>query len=273
MECSIVSEELINEIEQSEINYMWDRMLAIQQKSGNPEAVELQRIGEAACYFSAGMPWPTFNTIKGCRSADIDRIDDMMKFFTNQGGRPQFEIVPGMVDAPFLKRLSERGMYPSGHHTSMYIGTEPDAYTEDRLDDQRIRVAELQEDDFEIYATIHCKGTGLPDSGIPHVAMNNRILYHRPGWKFYVAYVDQQPAAAGVMHMHNRIASFTFAATLPEYRRLGLQSRLLKHRIAEAAKHGCRLAVSQCAFLSPSHRNMERVGMKMGYVRTTWTSK
>ena len=273
MESGIATEWLINEIEQSEIIYMWDRMLAIQQKPGNPEAVELARIGEAACYFSAGMPWPTFNTIKGCRRADIDRIEDMMKFFTDRGGKPQFEIVPGMVDAPLLMRLSERGMYPFGHHTSMYYGIEPKAYEEKWVDEQRIRVAELQEDDFEMYATIHCKGTGLPDSGIPHVAMNNRILYHRPGWKFYVAYVDQQPAAAGVMHMHNSIASFTFAATLPEYRRLGLQSLLLKHRIAEAAKHGCRLAVSQCAFLSPSHRNMERVGMKMGYVRTTWTSR
>jgi len=111
----------------------------------------------------------------------------------------------------------------------------------------------------------------LPDNGIPYVSANNRVLYNRPEWEFYMAYVNEQPAAAAVMHMKDGIASLTFAATLPEYRRLGLHRRLLERRIADAKRNGCTLVVSQCAFLSQSHRNMERIGMKIGFLKTLWT--
>lgn len=86
-----------------------------------------------------------------------------------------------------------------------------------------------------------------------------------------MAYDEERPAAVGVMHVKGDIASFTFAATLPEYRRRGLQLSLLRSRLAEAARRDCSLAVGQCAFLSGSHRNMERAGMRIGYVRSTWT--
>lgn len=96
-------------------------------------------------------------------------------------------------------------------------------------------------------------------------------MHNRPGWKYFLAYYDKEPAAAGVVYMHEGVASLTFAATLPEYRGRGLHQALIMRRIREAAAQGCRLVAGQCAFLSQSHRNMERAGMKLGYVRTTWS--
>jgi ribosomal protein S18 acetylase RimI-like enzyme len=115
-------------------------------------------------------------------------------------------------------------------------------------------------------------GTGLPDNGIPHVAANNKVLYDRPGWKFFIAQVNGQPTAAAVMRMKDGIASLTFAAILPEFRNRGLHRLLLSRRITEAKRAGCRLVVSQCYFLSQSHRNMERICMKIGYIKALWTS-
>lgn len=261
------SEQLIREIELSELAYMYDRMAAIRNRSGNPEGIEMQYFGNALCLYSRTMPWPTFNTVKGITGGDLDYIDRMIDFYLTRDRKAQFEIVPSRADRNLLEALSERGFYQFGVHTSLYI--EPAEYGDDSRD--HISIHELREDQFELYAAIHCRGTGLSDDGIPYVAENNKVLYTRPGWKFYVAYIDDKPAAVGVMHMKDRIASLTFAATLPEYRNQGLQQRLLQRRISEAKRNGCKLAVSQCAFLSQSHRNMERVGMKIGYVRTTWT--
>jgi GNAT superfamily N-acetyltransferase len=269
MNDSIPTEELIRELEASEMDYMIDRMEAIEVRTGNPEGIEIQRFGHAICLYSRTMPWPSFNTVKGIRNEDIDLIDQIIAFYRARERKPQFEIVPHLMDQSILKSLADRGFYQSGFHTSTYITPTviPTAI------DERIQIHEISENEFELYATIHCRGTGLPDDGIPHVAQNNRILYNRPGWTFFLADFEQTPAAVGVMYRKRGTASFTFAATLPEFRKLGLQQHLLNRRIKEAAVHNCRLAVSQCAFLSQSHRNMERVGMRIGYIRTTWTEK
>jgi len=259
----------VKDIELSELDYMQDRMTAIQNRTGNPEGIEIMQFGNALCLYSKTMPWGTFNTVKGMTNDEMEHMDSIIDFYRQRGRKIQFEMVPSLVDAQFLKLLSERGFYQSGYHTSTII--EPQTF-DDPLPEP-IRIRELNEDEFDIYAMIHCRGTGLPDDGIAPVAANNKVLYRRPGWKFFVAYVHDEPAAAAVMRTKDGIASLTFAATLPDYRGMGLHQYLLKRRIEEACRNNCRLVVGQCNFLSQSHRNMERVGMKIGYIRTTWTEK
>ncbi|MGG4393713.1 GNAT family N-acetyltransferase [Paenibacillus thiaminolyticus] len=262
------SEKVVHAIERSEIDYMTERMNAIQERPGNPEGVEVAQFGHAVCFYSNTMPWPSFNTVKGLRNSDTEYIDDIIRFYRERARKPQFELVPGLADQQVLRALAERGLYQSGSHTSLYA--QPVAAKQEP-GPEAVRIEEIGASDFDTYAMIHCRGTGLPDDGIPHVAANNRVLHQRPGWFFYMAYYEDRPAAVGVMHVKGDVASFTFAATLPEYRRRGLQLSLLRCRLAEAARRHCGLAVGQCAFLSGSHRNMERAGMRTGYVRTTWT--
>lgn len=266
---SLPSESLILDIESSEMEYMSDRMLAMKERDGNPEGVEIERFGNAVCLYSKNMPWTSFNTVKGIRSSDIPYLDDMIRFYQTKGRKFQIEVVPSLIDQELLKALSQKGLYHSGFHTSMYMELEFGIPVEDH----DIEILPIERNEFEKYAAVHCMGTGLPQQGIPPVARNNEVLYDRPGWTFYMAYVEHDPAAVGVMYLKNGIASLTFAATLPDHRRKGLQQALLRTRLAKAMEENCRLAVSQCSFLSQSHRNMERVGMKLGYVRTTWTEK
>lgn len=262
------SQKLILQLEQSEKDYMKDRMEAIHNRQGNPEGVEIAYFGNAMCLYSKTMPWPGFNTVKGLAAEDLDYLDPIMDFYARRERKVQFEIVPSRVDQQVLSELSKRGLYQSGFHVSAYCAPH------DELMDipDHVQLKEVGEEDFATYAAIHCRGTGLPDSGIPHVAENNRVLWQRPGWKYYMAFVAGQPAAAGVMYTKEGISSLTFAATLPEYRGQGLHLYLLNARLNESARQSSELAVGQCAFLSQSHRNMERIGMKIGYVRTSWTA-
>lgn len=267
MSILLPSEELIRKIEHSEKDYMKDRMEAIQSRNGNPEGVELGYYGKAICFYSATMPWPSFNTVKGMTSEDIKYVKEIIQFYRYKKRKFQFEIVPSSVDPQLLAELSNVGFYQSGFHVSLYCS--PTNVISDTP--EHIQIKEAGVEDFLIYATIHCRGTGLPDHGIPYVAENNKILWKRQGWKFFIAYVENQPAAVGVMFTKQNISSLTFSATLPEFRGIGLHQNLLKRRISESFQQGCQLVVSQCAFLSQSQRNMERAGMRVGYVRTTWT--
>ncbi|MFC3799526.1 GNAT family N-acetyltransferase [Cohnella sp. GCM10012308] len=262
---------LISDIEASEIEFMMDRMEAIRDRPGNPEGIEIERFGNAVCFYSKTMPWPAFNTVKGLAETDADEIHAIVAIYRDRGRAVQFEAVPALASSSLLRKLTEAGFYPSGIHTSMYVQPERREEREAAPAAGGISIEALREDQLELYAEIHCRGTGLPDAGIPSVAANNRVLHGRPGWQFYLAYADGVAAAAGVLFTRNNKASFTFAAVLPEYRNRGLHRRLLDARIDEAHRRGCEIAVGQCAYLSQSHRNMDRAGMKLGYVRTTWT--
>ncbi|WP_025677512.1 GNAT family N-acetyltransferase [Paenibacillus massiliensis] len=257
---------LVQEIERAEIDYMTDRMLAIQQREGNPEGIKLQRFGHAVCYYSRTMPWPSFNTVKGITSAELEYIEPILEFYRERGRKPQLEIIPEQANERLIRHLSELGLYPAGHHCSLIA--EPRHILNPA---EQVRLEEVKEGQMELYATIHCRGAGLSDDGIPYVTRNNEVLLHRPGWNFYIAYVDDRPAAAAVMYIKDSKASLTFAATLPEFRQHGLHRLLLIRRITEAYATNCGLVVGQCAYLSQSHRNMEHVGMKLGYVRASWT--
>jgi len=264
------STELTAAIEQSEIHYMVDRMAAIQERVGNSEGIAIRRFGGAVAFASQTMPWPSFNTVKGLTDTNLEDLDAILEFYRLQGRKAQLEIVPSRVGPGFLRRLSELGLYQSGFHCSLVGETKLQAPVSDRAR-QSIAIREIGADEFELYATLHCRGTGLPDDGIPHVRRNNEVLHGRAGWTFFAAESNGVPAAAAVMHERGGIASLTFAATLPEFRRQGLQRALIEHRAAEASARGNKAIVGQCAYLSQSHRNMESVGMKLGYIRTAWT--
>ena len=56
-------------------------------------------------------------------------------------------------------------------------------------------------------------------------------------------------------------------ATLPEARRRGLQTALIRERLARAARRGCDLAMACVLPGSASHRNYERAGFRLAYMR------
>lgn len=263
--------ELVEQVEASELVYMLDRMKAIQEREHNPMGIALQRIGPALAIASREMPWPQFNTVKGFGHAGAARLDEVLKWYKEQGGSPQFEIVPSRTDGETLLALAKQGFYQSGFHASMAgsIAEKADMKLEQHL--TGIVVRRLGEHEVDLYAELHALGSGLPIAGKNHIADNNRMLFSREGWQFYAAEIDHVAVGVGVMHIHKHTASLTFAATLPDYRERGVQAALIAARLLAAAQAGCSLIVGQAAYCSTSQRNMERAGMSLCYTRSTWS--
>ena len=86
----------------------------------------------------------------------------------------------------------------------------------------------------------------------------------------FLAEVDGKPGAAGVLSIHDNVALFGGAATVPELRRRGLQTALLHERMRYAFEHGCDLAMMVAVPGSDSQRNAERKGFRIAYTRTKW---
>ena len=87
----------------------------------------------------------------------------------------------------------------------------------------------------------------------------------------YVAFVGDAPAGAAtaVLDPDLRIAGFYGASTLPEMRRRGVQTALLRRRLGDAAEAGCELAMVTTAPGSSSHRNVARQRFELAYAKVS----
>jgi len=78
----------------------------------------------------------------------------------------------------------------------------------------------------------------------------------------------EAPGQAGAaMIVQNGVAVFSGDATVAPARRKGWQSALIRERLAAAQRHGCDLAAASVLPGSGSHRNYERAGFQLIYMR------
>lgn len=131
-----------------------------------------------------------------------------------------------------------------------------------------------------------------PDTGIRCVANEEKGLWARTiceGFSEYMPVSDEQvrlmatisndmfcllgvdpggsfTGGAGLA-MHDRTALFMGDAVIVRFRRSGWQARLIRERLAIAHRSGCDLAVVSVLPGSTSHRNYERAGFQLVYMR------
>ena len=87
------------------------------------------------------------------------------------------------------------------------------------------------------------------------------------GFERYVARADGTIAAGASLRLFEGVAQLCGAATLPDYRRRGIQSALLRYRLSEAARRGADIAVVTTTPGSKSQQNVQRAGFELLYAR------
>jgi hypothetical protein len=74
-------------------------------------------------------------------------------------------------------------------------------------------------------------------------------------------------AAGGLIVSEYRMAAFFGAATLPEFRRRGIQQAFMRKRLQISRQAGCDLAVTLTMPGTTSQRNVERAGFRTAYTK------
>ena len=117
-------------------------------------------------------------------------------------------------------------------------------------------------------------GFGIPQELIESTERSAQIEYGTPEWHTYLATVDGEPAAMATLYADAQgIASIDAMGTVPNYRRRGCQSALLRHCIAGAARAGGTLVASQTRPSSGSERNMMRAGFQIAYTKLLYAPR
>jgi GNAT superfamily N-acetyltransferase len=94
--------------------------------------------------------------------------------------------------------------------------------------------------------------------------------YRAPGFVAFLATLDSQPAAAGILHLDHDSALVDGAATLPAARGRGLQKALLSARLLHAEEQGALYAFSRTSLGSISQANLQKLGMQVFTQSTAW---
>jgi GNAT superfamily N-acetyltransferase len=94
-----------------------------------------------------------------------------------------------------------------------------------------------------------------------------KIFAQTPGAECYLARVDGKVAGGGTLAVRDGIAGLFGASTLPEFRKRGVQTALLRARLARAAEAGCEIAACLALPGSVSQRNLTRRGFLTLYTR------
>lgn len=127
------------------------------------------------------------------------------------------------------------------------------------------------EGEAEPFGMIAATGFGLP----PWASAFFADLHRKPGWRCYLARVDDEPAACAAMLVDDGIAEFGIAATLEPARGRGCQTALLHRRITDAAATGCHTLSVKTGERTPgrpstSYANILRAGFEEAYLRPNW---
>ena len=138
-----------------------------------------------------------------------------------------------------------------------------------------IIVERLADCDEKLWRDVTVDGFAHPDASpraheiFPREVLDEvfATLGRTSGFRRYVARVDDQVAGAASMRIDGDIAQLAGAATLPAFRRRGVQTALLRHRLQDARDAGCALAVVTTQPGSTSQANAQRRGFALLYTR------
>jgi GNAT superfamily N-acetyltransferase len=193
-------------------------------------------------------------------------LDEIERFFLERGAEVMHEVCP-FAGAETLDLLCTRGYRPFEISNVMYRAV---AQSGEELPGH-VRVRVVDKSEAQLWSDISARGwthehpefeTFVRDLGVVCVARGQSPCF--------LAEIDCVPGAAGALILHEGVALFGGAATIPELRRRGLQAALLHERMRYAGEHGCDLAMMVAEAGSNSQRNAERKGFKVAYTRLKW---
>jgi hypothetical protein len=197
--------------------------------------------------------------------ADVETIE---AFFKERGAPVCHEVSP-LGDLTLAKLLTGRGYHPFEFSSVMFRPI-IDGANIDAPVNEKIRVRIVGEDEHDIWAKTSARGWSEHNEFADQIEDLMKVGANRRNAPAFLAELDGQPIAAGILAMHDGVALMAGASTIPEGRKQGAQLALLDSRFRHAAQQGCDLAMMCAQPGSASQRNAERHGFSIAYTRIKW---
>ena len=192
--------------------------------------------------------------------ADLDRME---AFFHARAARVNIDLCP-LADPVLLDRLAARGYRPAEFNNVLV--REMAAFEAG----QALKSRRIETGEAELWSRIVGEGFFNSAELSPEELNVGRAICAVPGVLVFLA-VGQagEPAGGAAMTIRGGLATLFADGTIARHRRQGVQSDLIRIRLAEAAAANCDLATATAQPGSASQRNYERAGFQVAYTKVT----
>ncbi|MCE2901362.1 MAG: GNAT family N-acetyltransferase [Gemmatimonas sp.] len=192
------------------------------------------------------------------------QLEAIEAFFSARGADVLHEVSP-MADPALLGLLAERRYDVIEWSTVLAQPVHRPLARE-----AAIIVRRTTADESDWWADIAAEGWGEQAAIVEFVRGLGRVSARATDTHCFVAFERDLPIATGALHVHDGVALFAGASTVPTARRRGAQRALLEARLQFAADAGCDLAMMVAQPGSTSQKNAQRAGFQVAYSRIKW---
>jgi ribosomal protein S18 acetylase RimI-like enzyme len=267
------SASLARRIEEAEASLVRAFAMGIRQGGRVPGVFIADVSGGVAAIAGEHSP---FNKLLGLGFQPLDEaaLEPIEQEFARRGIRLHAEVAT-LADPAVAAALTRRGYVLSGFENVLGLPLEsgpPPFVGASDLEIQRVAPEQSREWTTAVATAFLAPDTY--DGPASHDSFGQEALEQVfeetadvPGFERYLVVREGTVAGGGSMRIYNGVAQLCGAATLPAHRRRGIQSSLLRHRLAEAAAAGCDIAVVTTSPGSKSQENVQKLGFQLLYSR------
>jgi GNAT superfamily N-acetyltransferase len=187
--------------------------------------------------------------------------DAFLTFYRDRGTSPRVRLSPN-ADWRFARALAARGCVPLSYENLMIADLSAlDATRDDRVDSA-----------LDVNEWSDASELGFKD-GAPSTEVERQVpllLCSTPQVTALEIRVGGDVVATGCVDVNGEIAGLFGGSTIPSHRGQGLQTALIRDRIARARERGARFIRVTTRLGTISEQNVRRTGFVLLYTRTTW---
>ena len=261
-------------IERAECTMLMELARAAAARLGRGEVIVAPIAGGVAVHTGPGSP---ANKLAGLGfdalppAAELEAIEEAFAL-----RRAPLQVEFASLGDPVIPRmLSNRGYELIGFEN--VLGRPLDAEDLDDVGAGSITVERAGPDDTATWMDAVATGFLHPDTfdgPASHESYSREAIeqifadtFATPSFERFIARREGVVAGGASLRIHQGVAQLAGAATLPDHRRQGVQTALLRYRLLDAARRGCDVAVVTTQPGSKSTENVQRFGFAVLYVR------
>lgn len=219
--------------------------------------------GALATFITAGSPLTNVLNLGMDGVVEEGDLYEIEQFYLQRGAQIFIELCP-LADGETMALLSKRGYRPVQFENVLARPIPAETF-------QFAPAYPVVHPEREFWARMLGQGFTEMDDPSDEALDTGRILHQTEGLCAYGVELEGCLSSAAALEIRGDIATFSADATLPNARGRGAQTALIQHRLLDAQKQACQIAVAMTAPGSVSQQNYERHGFRVMYTKTTFT--
>ena len=260
---------LIARAERFQARFHAARMGALADLPGNPFGVEICPFGDGVACKIRHPLLRGKNRIHGFGVADMDALDDLLHFYREDGLPYSLTVVQGGMTEALFTHLTAAPLWSAGS------GTVPVIVPDGRADDDALPGVTIRRsgpEEKELYLDLFQQAFAGRDEADPAYRAIQWAEDALPGGARYIAESDGRPVGMASFPITDGVGYFGTGGVLPECRRRGIQTALIRRRLADALALGCDLVLGGGSMGTATYRNFEGAGLRLIPTGMHWTN-